>query len=296
MLRGEPTDGESVNKVEDVPGNFKEWAEKNEARIATARENGTLPGFVRENQKFLDVSEKLQGTKFNTLKSVFNHITFKEDSIAEQRATAFTDAQIHNHEEVSRAIQLRQGDRMTFKDADSGRSNPKYAWFKAWLGIESDYNINCTLTVATHELRMRGWDVTSLAFDGKNNLMRRMTNGAFNELWIDPKTNKIPIVNNITAKTVDKMVVRFEKATSEVGRYHIRVNWRGSGGHVFCVDRLPNGSLRVYDPQSNELNINDWMEDINLKKGIGILRVDNMLINPNSIKQIVKPYHSSPKK
>lgn len=52
MLRGEPTDGESVNKVEDVPGNFKEWVEKNEARIATARENGTLPGFVRENGGF----------------------------------------------------------------------------------------------------------------------------------------------------------------------------------------------------------------------------------------------------
>ena len=54
MLRGEPTEGESVNKVEDVPENFKEWAKKNEVRIATARENGTLPGFVRENEKIVD--------------------------------------------------------------------------------------------------------------------------------------------------------------------------------------------------------------------------------------------------
>ena len=49
ILRGEPVDGESENKVDDVPDGFKDWMEKNEKRIAEARKKGTLPGFVREN-------------------------------------------------------------------------------------------------------------------------------------------------------------------------------------------------------------------------------------------------------
>ena len=49
ILGGKPTDGDSVNKVDDVPENFKDWTKENEKRIATAEKNGTLPGFVREN-------------------------------------------------------------------------------------------------------------------------------------------------------------------------------------------------------------------------------------------------------
>ena len=50
ILNGEPVTGESENRVEDVPDNFKDWVEKNEKRIAEAGKKGTLPGFVRENE------------------------------------------------------------------------------------------------------------------------------------------------------------------------------------------------------------------------------------------------------
>ena len=66
-------------------------------------------------------------------------MTFKEDAIAEQQATTFTKAQIENHKEVSEAIKLEQGERMSFKDADSGRSNPNYSWFDALIGRHSVY-------------------------------------------------------------------------------------------------------------------------------------------------------------
>ena len=53
ILGGKPTDGDSVNKVDDVPENFKDWTKENEKRIATAEKNGTLPGFVRENERYV---------------------------------------------------------------------------------------------------------------------------------------------------------------------------------------------------------------------------------------------------
>ena len=55
ILNGEPVDGDSVNKVEEPPKEFKDWMEKNEKRIAEARKSGTLPGFVRENERIVEV-------------------------------------------------------------------------------------------------------------------------------------------------------------------------------------------------------------------------------------------------
>ena len=59
ILNGEPVDGDSVNKVEEPPKEFSDWVEKNEKRIAEARENGTLPGFVRENGGYVGAKENV---------------------------------------------------------------------------------------------------------------------------------------------------------------------------------------------------------------------------------------------
>lgn len=63
ILDGKPVDGESVNKVEDVPENFKDWVEKNEKRIVETRKDGTQPGWVKENE--VRVSEVKNITKGN---------------------------------------------------------------------------------------------------------------------------------------------------------------------------------------------------------------------------------------
>lgn len=51
--RGEEPSG-SVNEIKDVPDNFKRWAEKNSSRIAAAKKRGTLPYFVRDNEKTVE--------------------------------------------------------------------------------------------------------------------------------------------------------------------------------------------------------------------------------------------------
>lgn len=51
--RGEATT-ESVNEVNDVPKNFKKWIKENSDRISEAKERGTLPYFVKDNQSIID--------------------------------------------------------------------------------------------------------------------------------------------------------------------------------------------------------------------------------------------------
>lgn len=51
ILNGEKLDGNSVNRVNDVPANFKEWLEENAERITKAASRGTLPYFIRDNHK-----------------------------------------------------------------------------------------------------------------------------------------------------------------------------------------------------------------------------------------------------
>lgn len=55
--RGEaPT---SINEVMDVPQGFKEWAQTNRERIAKAQDNGTLPYFLKDNQRYYQNSVKI---------------------------------------------------------------------------------------------------------------------------------------------------------------------------------------------------------------------------------------------
>lgn len=49
ILNGEPLDGESVNRVNDVPEKFKGWLKDNEERISRAK---SLPYFMADNEKY----------------------------------------------------------------------------------------------------------------------------------------------------------------------------------------------------------------------------------------------------
>lgn len=49
IMAGEPLDGNSVNRVEDVPKEFTKWVEDNRDRMARAK---SLPYFLRDNGKY----------------------------------------------------------------------------------------------------------------------------------------------------------------------------------------------------------------------------------------------------
>lgn len=50
ILDGEPLDGKSVNRIEDVPKEFKQWLKDNEER---AKHSYSVPYFIKDNPKYL---------------------------------------------------------------------------------------------------------------------------------------------------------------------------------------------------------------------------------------------------
>ena len=76
---------------------------------------------------------------------------------------------------------------------------------------------------------------------------------------------------------------------SDPGRYHLRFRFGNGGGHVITAERLPDGKLRIYDPQSGRL-IKDFKEytggvDVNTFE---YYRVDNLQLNPQVARGSVK--------
>ena len=49
IMNDEPLTGESVNRIDDVPQQFKDWTADNEKRLTTAK---SMPYFVRDNEKY----------------------------------------------------------------------------------------------------------------------------------------------------------------------------------------------------------------------------------------------------
>lgn len=49
IMNDEPLTGESVNRIDDVPQQFKQWTANNEKRLTTAK---SMPYFVRDNEKY----------------------------------------------------------------------------------------------------------------------------------------------------------------------------------------------------------------------------------------------------
>lgn len=65
IMAGEPLDGNSINRVEDVPQEFKKWVEDNRDRMARAK---SLPYFLRDNGKYVaPVANVQKQAKFEDL-------------------------------------------------------------------------------------------------------------------------------------------------------------------------------------------------------------------------------------
>ncbi len=82
---------------------------------------------------------------------------------------------------------------------------------------------------------------------------------------------------------IDAKKKALEELTKDVGRYFVTI-FRPRMGHIFTAERLPDGTLRLYDPQTGEIAENgkalSFWGDIKRKKGFRVLRVDNLVVNP----------------
>ena len=197
-----------------------------------------------------------------------------------------------NQSKIEQKIGIKRGEDMTFEEANELRGNIGY-------GEGREFSVNCQSCVVANELRRRGYDVTALPNLKKEGNIPYELSGKTNWAWIDPETMQTPEKKqaggqyvsglDIKSKTLTQLNKELNELTKEAGRYHIDFMWKdGKGGHIITVDRLENGSIRIYDPQIGRLG--DWKvisKDISLKYGVNVLRVDNLLVNTDIIDRIV---------
>lgn len=198
-----------------------------------------------------------------------------------------------NQSKIEQKIGIKRGEDMTFEEANELRGNIGY-------GEGREFSVNCQSCVVANELRRRGYDVTALPNLKKEGNIPYELSGKINWAWIDPETMQTPEKKqaggqyvsglDIKSKTLTQLNKELNELTKEAGRYHIDFMWKnGKGGHIITVDRLENGSIRIYDPQIGRLG--DWKvisKDISLKYGVNVLRVDNLLVNTDIIDRIVR--------
>ena len=211
-------------------------------------------------------------------------------------------AWIENEHALSDVL-IEQGKPMTHEEANEHHANPNYQ-----KGILNGYSQNCQSCVVAYELRRRGYDVEAFmrVVGDANNVPEKLA--YHTELaWRAPGSNEIPkkaFAGGVKSRDVDKRgrVITKTKSLSELnadlneltkepGRYHLNWTWKGRDmGHIVTCEKFANGGIRIYDPQTGEiLKWSEIAKNIKLDKGVGVLRVDNLIINMDVINEIVKP-------
>lgn len=140
---------------------------------------------------------------------------------------------------------------MSFIETNKGMGN---------INVKPDtmYSENCQSCVAVHEAKLRGLNITAKAYSPDVKSVQYKLGERFRDMWIIPKTKKIPEPTIINGGSDDNMIARLEKGMKSTGRYHIRVNYPNNSGHVITAERLKNGKLIYYDSQSGDfLNIRE---------------------------------------
>ncbi|MGN0238093.1 MAG: toxin glutamine deamidase domain-containing protein [Lepagella sp.] len=217
-----------------------------------------------------------------------------------EAAKAFmaTKANAENMKALAKALGVEQGELMTFFEADEMRSNPNFA-------VAEMYRVNCQTCVVANELRRRGFNIQALGnFKGsKSEELSKFTNGIwqkadgnipnkirigaeFNQWsYIDPSGKRHKKGFSKTVPNRKRLVSELEANLSEDGRYHIDWTWKSSGkkrtGHIITVEKIGD-TIRYYDPQTGKVisDFTEYIKEIDLSRGINLLRVDNLRVKP----------------
>ena len=310
IMDGRSLDGQSTNRVKEVPGKFKQWLADNESRITKAK---SLPYFMRDNEKYC-TQTYITKTAAKGVKEAqaFNDKLSKTSDTATQKVekkqvqhtepTTKSAAEIkaeENMKTIEAILDIKKGNEMSFEKANEGRANPNYS------KRTYEYTHNCQCCSIAFEMRRRGFDVraTERTLKGISAELAKRSNRTM--AYLDPETMQRPkellaggslVTKNGVVKEKSRIILaqESEDLTKETGRYQICLNWKTGGGHRLSAERNANGQLIIYDPQAGKLwkgwdsYLSYYRGMIDIKLGIGILRTDNLLINPMYIAGIVK--------
>lgn len=292
---------DSVNEVKDVPDKFKQWIGTNSYRIEMAQEHGTLPYFIKDNEKIVN----------GILTETPSKNYYMPENTPKERRMIW----IENGASIESKIGILQGDAMSLIEANEmkGNSNfiPQFTHDKNGnIIINTEYNEsnkpyheNCQSCVVAYELRRRGYDVTALPNLGAIGNIPYELSFKTEDAWINPATLDPPQKINIIGikkgkrdlKSQWEILNELREQTKSPGRYHVNWKWEGKEiGHIVTFERYKNGKCRWYDAQTGELDCfnKEIYKQIDLRNGISILQVDNLLINDKIIDGIVEKHNN----
>lgn len=278
ILNGEAVDGESVNRVDDVPQVFKDWLTENDERIQRA---SSVPYFMSDNTKYTGVQPSygavgaVTGTKLGRAATKAAFKVYED-----MPAPTLTQEVRDNTTAIASAMGIKTPPKpMPFLEANEGRGNVDFSKGK-------QFTENCQITVAVHEARLRGLNVTSLGYDADKNSISYKLGERYQDIWEHPKTHKTPTPTTLHKASFDTMLSKLETATKAVGRYHIGINMK-YGGHVITAERLADGRMMYYDAQSGTfLKIEEYAaRDVEYFE---VLKVDKLLLRRDLFKSVAK--------
>ena len=291
ILSGEKLDENSVNRVDDVPDNFKKWLQDNKAR---AKRSYSMPYFIRDNEKYLPDNYK----NLYAMKKPYTTYEEYEAAMKYNRKYAGFSADItRNNRELSDVLPVIQGKIMNFTEADGNRCNPKFTIENA---KDLGYQHNCQTCTMTYELRRRGFNVEAKPSPLVKKFMREFdlfaaskgANWTLRFLNSDGTPVKYKYSGyDIPKDTIASKNAYIQNETKQQGRYEVYCAWKGknAGAHVFIVERQKNGELLWFDPQSGRRGgaFKDYLQRMSKLK-ISILRIDDKLINPLFAERLIK--------
>lgn len=295
------------------PSKMQTWFEDNGKRIYAVGGDTykSLPQWIDENKEVL-VTENVVTAEETNL-----HPDIPSTLSAEQQ-----QQWLEVNQKIEQLLNVKQSEPMTFDEADEHRANPHYV-----QNSGSGYTKNCATSVFANEMRRRGFDVEAkMNIRQKDNLNYQLANQT--ELaWIDPATNRPPIVNKANLYTTidDEWTVyqsierayrdnlaakgyKFEKFVGvntpdeaiflPNGRYHLRIRWDeyfGAGGHIVTFEKLGPGQYRFLDAQTGTSDFIKRMTKFRNAK-VEYYRVDNLMPNPDYIGALAKRGTTKPSK
>lgn len=285
--------------VKDVPQNFKTWIKNNTDRIAAAKERGTLPYFLKDNEWVID------GVKAKPAKEVKQEQNQGEKTY-EERVQSFLQGDLKNMKlteeekeamaknwvEIEDYFGIKKGALMTPEQADIQSANPNYS-------KDYGYRVNCATCSPCYVLREMGFDIIANSkYATEHNKWMAVNRNSF-RVWIE--TDKSQAIgtsfNEWLKKHEDYKQMSpkryqefFEEACKENGTYMVIVTWKGrTSGHATIIKKTNDGIFYI-EPQtkaglkseSNALRpLSDLYNSMSPKPDWcdGVLRVDNKTFN-----------------
>lgn len=260
MQGEEPAEG-SENAVSALPGNFTDWVEHNKERIVRA---SSMPYFIKDNAsrlsaKFGYVGEKLGRNAEKRSRELLEDHKEKHD---------YSPDQIANFEDIRNKTGYERGKPMTFGEADNGQAN-----------IFKDKE-NCAACVLTHELRLRGFNITATSFAHTAGSPSEQLSKDTSLAWLTKDGTK-PVFTEIGG-TEKEIASKLEKQTAPIGsRYHLGWDINQWFGHIITAERTKQG-LVLYDPQRDcFMSVGEIIHEMLDGSKLQLLRVDRLLVNPS---------------